>query len=204
MGTFWDLYNMGLNYYEKQLVKVLDANPTINTRKFIKLSGVGKTRFYEHSQILEASGYIAFTQVKNQRIWNLVRQGKKDDPRVDLEESVLEKRYDTIESKVMQSLGKIRKGKITDKIDVYGDAVVLILATLGSMKLVSIYRRKRVTPSYAKFVKRLELLLEKISDSKFFSDYGFGRTAIDLIAYEVETKLDEFLGIKQDKKDSIY
>lgn len=117
----------------------------------------------------------------------------------DLEESKLEERYRTIESKVMTSLAKIRKGNMTDKIDIYGDAVVLVLATLASMKLVSIYRRKRVSPRYTKFVKRLELLLEKISDSKFFSDYGHGRTAIDIIALETESKLDEFLGIKQEK-----
>ena len=183
---------------------MLDANPDINTRKFIKLSKLGKSTFYQYSQILEASGYISYTTVKNQRIWHLVRRDKKNDLGVqDLEDSVLEKRYRTIDSKVMKSLAKIRKGNMTDKIDVYGDAIVLILANLGSMKLVSIYRRKRVPQSYTKFTKRLELLLEKISDSKFFSDYGFGRTAIDIIAYDVESKLDNFLGI-QDRKESVY
>jgi len=196
---------MGLNSYEKQLVKVLEENPDINTRKFIQLSKLGKATFYHYSQILEASGYIAYKTVKNQRIWYLVRRDKRHDLGVtDLEDSILEKRYRSIESKVMKSLAKIRKGNMTDKIDVYGDAVVLILANLGSMRLVAIYRRKRVPPSYAKFTKRLELLLEKISDSKFFSDYGFGRTAIDVVAYDVESKLDEFLGIKKDKKVSVY
>jgi hypothetical protein len=119
------------------------------------------------------------------------------------QESILEKRYQAIESKVLASLQKMRQGNISDKIDIYGDAVVFILAHLGSMKQVSIYRRKRVPLHYTKFVKRLEQLLEKISDSKFFSDYGFGRTAIDLIGIDVETKLDEFLGIKQDKKAEV-
>jgi len=185
-------------------MNTLEDNPNINTRKFIKLSKLGKATFYQYSQILEASGYIAYKTVKNQRIWYLVRRDKRHNLGVqDLEDSVLEKRYHTIKSKVMRSLAKIRKGKITDKIDVYGDAIVLILAHLGSMKLVTIYRRKRVPPSYPRFTKRLDLLLEKISDSKFFSDYGFGRTAIDIIAYDVESKLDKFLGIK-DKKESIY
>jgi hypothetical protein len=185
-------------------MKTLEENPNINTRKFIKLSKLGKATFYQHSQILESSGYIAYKTVKNQRIWHLIRRDKRHDLGVpDLEDSVLEKRYHTIKSKVMSSLRKIRKGNMTDKIDVYGDAVVLILANLGSMKLVTIYRRKRVPPSYVKFTKRLEFLLEKISDSKFFSDYGFGRTAIDIIAYDVESKLDKFLGIKG-KKESIY
>ena len=185
-------------------MKVLDSNPDINTRKFIKLSKLGKSTFYQYSQILEASGYISYTTVKNQRIWHLVRRDKRHDLGMqDLEDSVLEKRYRIIESKVMKSLAKIRKGNMTDKIDAYGDAVVLILANLGSMKLVSIYRRKRVPSSYAKFTKKLELLLEKISDSKFFSDYGFGRTAIDVIAYDVESKLDKFLGIK-DRKELLY
>jgi hypothetical protein len=196
---------MTLNHYERQLIKVLEANPDINTRRFIVLSKLGKTTFYQSSQILEASRIIAYRTVKNQRIWHLVRKDKRHDLGVqDLEDSVLEERYRAIKSKVMKSLRRIRKGNMTDKIDVYGDAVVLILATLGSMKLVSIYRRQRVPPSYAKYTKRLELLLEKISDAKFFSDYGFGRTAIDIIAYEVETKLDEFLGIKKDKKESIF
>jgi hypothetical protein len=196
---------MGLNHYEKQLIKVLEENPDINTRKFIKLSKLGKSTFYQYSQILEASGFIAYRTVKNQRIWYLTRRDKRHDLGVpDLEESVLEKRYQIIESKVMQSLAKIRKGSMTDKIDVYGDAVVLVLVTLASMKLVSIYRRKRVPQSYIKFVKRLEILLEKISDSRFFSDYGFGRTAIDIISYEIESRLDEFLGIRKDKKVSVY
>lgn len=193
-----------MNDYEKQLMKTLEDNPNINTRKFIKLSKLGKATFYQYSQILEASGYIAYKTIKNQRIWYLIRRNKRHDLGVsDLEDSVLEQRYQIIKSKVMRSLAKIRKSNMTDKIDVYGDTIVLILANLGSMKLVSIYRRKRIPQSYSKFAKRLELLLEKISDSKFFSDYGFGRTAIDIIAYDVESKLDEFLGIN-DKKVSIY
>lgn len=185
-------------------MKVLDANPDINTRKFIKLSKLGKSTFYQYSQILEASGYITYTTIKNQRIWRLVRMDKRHDLGIqDLEDSVLEKRYRTIESQVLKSLANIRKGNMTNKIDVYGDVIVLILANLSSMKLVSIYRRKRVPLSYAKFTKRLELLLEKISDSKFFSDYGFGRTAIDIISHDVESKLDKFLGM-QDRKESVY
>jgi hypothetical protein len=196
---------MTLTYHERRLIKVLEENPDINTRRFIALAKLGKATFYQYSQLLEASGYIGYSTVKNQRIWYLVRRDKRHDLGVqDIEDSVLEQRYRDIKSKVMSSLGKIRKGNMTDKIDIYGDAVVLILATLGSMKLVSIYRRKRVPPSYAKFSKRLELLLEKISDAKFFSDYGFGRTAIDIVSYEVESRLDEFLGIKKDKKVSIY
>ena len=43
-------------------------------------------------------------------------------------------------------------------------------------------------------------------DSKFFSDYGFGIIAIDIIAYDMQSELDRFLGIDPDKgkKISIY
>ena len=102
-----------MNDYAKQLIKTLDENPNINTRKFIKLSKLGKGTFYFYSQILEASGYIAYKTVKNQRIWYLARRDKRHDLGVpDLEESILDKRYHTIKSKVMQSLAKIRKGDI--------------------------------------------------------------------------------------------
>ena len=196
---------MGLNTYQRQLIKILEENPNINTRKFIKLAGLGKTTFYQSCRMLEASGFIEYNTVKNQRVWNLTKKDKRHDLGIsESEESVLEKRYGTIESKVLASLQKMRQGNMSDKIDIYGDAVVLILSHLSSMKLVSIYRRKRVPLYYTRFVKRLEQLLEKISDSKFFSDYGFGRTAIDLIALDVETKLNEFLGIKEEKKVSIY
>lgn len=196
---------MGLNDYQRQLMKILEENPNINTRRFIVLSKLGKATFYQNSQRLEDLGYIGYETVKNQRIWCLVRRDKRHDLGMpDREESILEERYKTIESKVMKSLAKIRRGNMTNKIDIYGDAVVLILAHLGSMKLVSIYRGKRVPPRYTKFTKRLELLLEKISDAKFFSDYGFGRTAIDIIAHDIESKLDKFLGINKDKKISSY
>jgi hypothetical protein len=186
-------------------MKILEENPNINTRRFIKLSKLGKATFYQNSQRLEDLGYIGYNTVKNQRIWHLVRRDKRHDLGMpDREESILDERYKSIESKVMKSLAKIRRGSMTNKIDIYGDAIVLILAHLGSMKLVSIYRGKRVPPRYVRFTKRLELLLEKISDAKFFSDYGFGRTAIDIIAYDVESKLDEFLGIKKNKKESTY
>ncbi len=196
---------MVLNSYERHLIKILEENPDINTREYIRLAKLGKTTFYQYTQILESSGYIAYRTIKNQRMWYLPRRDKRHDLGVqDYEESILEERYNVIESKVMSGLQEIRKGNMTDKIDVYGNAIVLVLSTLASMKLVSIYRRKRVPPSYNKFVKRLELLLEKISDARFFSDYGFGRTAIDMIAFDVESKLDEFLGIKDNKKVSIY
>jgi len=199
---------MGLNRYEKKLIKVLDENPDINTRKFIKLSKLGKTSFYKYSQSLEIAGFISYRQVKNQRMWSLPRMDKRHDLGLpDLAESeILEKRYQKIESMVIKSLREVKKGNVSEKIDVYGDAIVLILATLGSMRLVSIYRKKRVPDYYVKFVKRLELLLKKISDAKFFSDYGFGRTAIDSIAYDAERKLDFFLGINPDesKETHIY
>ena len=199
---------MGLNYYEKKLIKVLQENPDINTRKFIKLSKLGKTSFYKYSQHLEIAGFIAYRQVKNQIVWFLPRMDKRHDLGLsDLEESkILEKRYQKIELRVLKSLREVKKGNVSEKIDVYGDAIVLILATLGSMNLVSIYRKKRVPDYYVKFVRKLELLLKKISDAKFFSDYGFGRVAIDGIAYDAEAKLDEFLGIDPDegKKISIY
>ena len=199
---------MGLNYYEKKLIKVLTDNPDINTRKFIKLSRLGKTSFYKYTQHLEITGYISYKQVKNQIVWFLPRRDKRHDLGLpDLEEAkYLEQKYQKIESTVIKSLRKVRKSKTTEKIDVYSNAILLVLATLGSMKLVSIYRRKRVPPHYIQFTKRLELLLKKISNAKFFSDYGFGRTAIDSIAYDAEAKLDEFLGIDPDegKKISIY
>ena len=197
---------MGLNYYEKKLIKVLQQNPDINTRKFIKLSKLGKTSFYKSSQSLEIAGFISYRQVKNQRVWSLPRMDKRHDLGLpDLEESkVLEKRYQKIESRVLKSLREVKKGNVSEKIDVYGDAIVLILATLGSMRLVSIYRKKRVPDYYVKFVRKLELLLKKISDAKFFSDYGFGRTAIDSIAYDAERKLDLFLGINPDEGRKTY
>jgi hypothetical protein len=194
--------------YEKTLMDVLEKNPNINTRKFIKLAALGKTTFYKYTKRLEDAGYISYQKKKNQRVWSLIRADKRHDlGLVDLKEDKrMEKWYQEIESKVMTSLQEIKKGNISDKIDVYGNAVVLILATLGSMKLVSIYRNKQMPSSYIQFIKKLEQLLEKISDSKFFSDYGFGRTAIDIIADDARVKLDEFLGIDldKDKKISIY
>lgn len=197
---------MGLNRYEKRLIKVLQDNPDINTRKFIKLSKLGKTSFYKYSQHLEIAGFISYRQVKNQTVWSLPRMDKRHDLGLpDLEESkYLEQKYKKIESYVLKSLRKVRKGKTTEKIDVYSNAVLLVLANLGSMKLISIYRKKRVPPHYAQFTKRLELLLKKISDAKFFSDYGFGRVAIDSIGYDAEAKLEEFLGIDPDKGKKTY
>ncbi len=199
---------MGLNYYEKKLIKVLRENPNINTRKFINLSGLGKTSFYKYSQHLEASGYISYRQKKNQVVWFLPQRDKRHDlgMREIAESKVLEERYQKIESLVLKSLRALKKGSISEKIDVYGNAIVLILATLDSMKLISIYRKKRVPDYYASHVKKLELLLRKISNSRFFSDYGFGRVAIDSTAYDAERKLTEFLGINQDddRKTLVY
>ncbi|MEX0656103.1 MAG: hypothetical protein WD154_00955 [Nitrosopumilaceae archaeon] len=196
-----------LGYYEKVLVKVLEKNPNINTRKFISLSGIGKVNFYIYSQILDAEGYIAYRQIKNQRVWYIPKHDEQHDLGMKLSEAkVLDKRYKTIQSKVLKSLSEVKRKNVSDKIDVYGDAVVLILATLASMRLVFIYRKGKVPSYYTKFVKRLELLLKKISDAKFFSDYGFGRTAIDAISHDAERKIDKFLGIDSDKgkKVSIY
>jgi hypothetical protein len=72
----------------------------------------------------------------------------------------------------------------------------LILAALDSMKLISAYRKKRIPNYYVRYTKKLELLLSRISNSKFFSDYGFGRIAIDSIGYDAENHLEEFLGIR--------
>ncbi len=194
--------------YEKTLMDVLEKNPDINTRKFIKLAALGKTTFYKYTKRLEDAGYISYQKKKNQRVWSLIRADKRHDlGLVGLKEAKrMEKWYEEIETKVMASLQEIKKGNISDKIDVYGNAVVLILATLGSMKLVSIYRNKQMPISYIQFIKKLEQLLEKISDSKFFSDYGFGRTAIDIIAINAKEKLDEFLGVDptDGRKTSIY
>jgi hypothetical protein len=147
--------------------------------------------------------------IKNERVWRLVRKNKKQDlglQDLDDPQKLMEKRYQEIESKIMKSLQKIRKDNISEKIDVYGNAVVLILATLASLKLISIYRNKRLPNIYIQFIKKIELLLEKISDAKFFSDYGFGRVAIDNIVFDAEDKLDKFLGINsdEDKKITIY
>jgi hypothetical protein len=200
---------LSLTYREKKLIKVLEENPDINTRKFIELSGLGKTTFYKYSDRLEISGYISFHMIKNERVWRLVRKNKKQDlglQDLDDPQKLMEKRYQEIESKIMKSLQKIRKDNISEKIDVYGNAVVLILATLASLKLISIYRNKRLPNIYIQFIKKIELLLEKISDAKFFSDYGFGRVAIDNIVFDAEDKLDKFLGINsdEDKKITIY
>lgn len=201
------MFSLGLNYYEKKLIKVLTANPNVNTRRFIKLSGLGRNSFYKYGKRLEASGYISYRQVKNQMVWYLPRRDKKHDLGLpDLEVKYLEQKYKAIESKVIKSLRKARKKSTTEKIDIYSNAVLLILATLDSMRLVSIYRRQHVPTHYVQFARRLELLLKKISHAKFFSDYGFGRIAIDAISYDAEHKLDEFLGISSDenKKISVY
>lgn len=199
---------MGIGWHEKKLIKVLEENPKINTRKFIKLARLGKTTFYKYSQSLEESGYISYKQIKNQRVWDLTRRDKKHLGLPDFytEQKLVEKRFQVIKSKIMKSLQKIRKDNFSEKIDIYSNAIVLILATLASMKLISIYRKKRLPNSYIQFIKRLERLLEKISDEKFFSDYGFGMLAIGDIAYDAERKLDGFLGINpgEGKKVSIY
>lgn len=197
---------MGLNYFKKRLIKVLTENPNINTRKFIKLSKLGKTSFYKASQDLETAGYISYKEVKNQQVWSLPRMDKRHDLGLpELEESkYLDQKYKKIESYVLKSLRKTRKRNTTEKIDVYSNAVLLVLANLDSMKLISIYRRKRVPPHYIQFTKRLELLLKKISNAKFFSDYGYGRIAIDSIGYDAEAKLEEFLGINPDDGKKTY
>ncbi|TLX83605.1 MAG: hypothetical protein E6L00_00490 [Thaumarchaeota archaeon] len=199
---------MVLNDYQKKLIQVLEDNPDINTRKFIKLARLGKTTFYEYSQGLEEAGYISYNKVKNQRVWYRTRRNEKHDLGLsDFEESQrLVEKYKKIESKVLKSLQKVRKENISEKIDVYSNAIVLISATLGSMKLISIYRHKRVPNSYLQYIKKLERLLEKISDGKFFSHYGLGVVATDDIAYNAERMLDKFLGIDPDegKKRSIY
>ena len=198
---------MGINYREKKLIRVLEKNPNINTRKFIKLAHLGKTSFYKYAQGLETSGYISHDDIKNERIWYLTRDKKNDLGLSAMEESKnLEKRYQKIESRVIQGIKKIRKENFSEQVDVYSNAVLLILANLGAMKLISIYRRKQVPLYYGEFVRKLELLLGKICDVKFFPHYAIGRSAIDSIAYDVEAKLNEFLGIDPDegKKRSIY
>ena len=199
---------MVLNDYQKKLIQVLEDNPDINTRKFIKLARLGKTTFYEYSQGLEEAGYISYNKVKNQRVWYRTRRNEKHDLGLsDFEESQrLVEKYKKIESKVLKSLQKVRKENISEKIDVYSNTIVLISATLGSMKLISIYRHKRVPNSYVQYTKKLERLLEKISDAKLFSHYGLGVIATDDIAYNAERMLNKFLGIDPDegKKRSIY
>ena len=198
---------MGLNFREKQLIEVLEKNPNINTRKFIKLAHLGKASFYKYAQSLEKSEYISHYDVKNERVWYLTG-GKENDPGLSPsdESKILEERYQKIESKVIRSIRKVRKYNFSEKADVYSNAVLLILANLGAMKLISIYRQKQVPLYYGEFVRKLELLLGKICDVKFFPHYAIGRSAIDSIAYDVEAKLNEFLGIDPDegKKRSIY
>lgn len=196
---------MGLSDYEKTLIKVLSERQDVNTREFIRLSGLGKLTFYKHVQILEASGFIEYKTVKNRKIWHLIRRDKRHDLGMpDRESFDLDKKYFRIHSTVMDSLRKIRKDKLTNKIDVYGDAVILIAANIASMNLLTIYKNKRIPPSYTKFTKKLELLLEKISDARFFSDYGFGKTSVDVVAFGAEARLEEFLGLKRGRKESIF
>lgn len=193
---------MILNHYEKTLIKVLTANPNINTRRFIELSGMGPNSFYKYHKRLEASGYISSRQVKNQMVWFVLKRDKKHDLGMTIitEQDVLERRYQKIESLVLKSLRRLKKGNISEKIDVYGNAVVLILAALDSIKLLSIYRKKQVPDYYTHYAKRLELLLRRISSSKFFSDYGFGRVAVDSLAHDAQRKLEEFVGIRPESK----
>lgn len=128
------------------------------------------------------------------------KTGKKDLAVPDYLETqkYMERRYQEIESKVLQSLQKVRKDDLSEKLDVYGNTTLLILGTIDTMKLISIYRKKRVPDVYVQFVKKLERLLEKISDEKFFSSYGLGRAAIESIALDSENKLDEFLRMNTD------
>ena len=81
----------------------------------------------------------------------------------------------------------------------YSNAVLLVLAHLGAMKLISFYREKQVPLFYEDFVKKLEGLLEKICDKEFFPHYGVGRIVIDGIGFDAEAKLDKFLGIDPDE-----
>ncbi|MEM2160737.1 MAG: hypothetical protein QXN55_07280 [Candidatus Nitrosotenuis sp.] len=196
---------MGLTDYEKALVDVLSKHPDINTREFIRRSGLGKDTFYNHLRTLESAGFIEYKMIKNRKVWTVARKDKEHGFGMpDPESFDLDKKYFRIESRVMASLRKIRKAKLTSKIDAYGDAVVLIAANIASINLLTIYRNKRVPPSYAKFTKRLEILLEKISSERFFSDYGFGKTAVDVVAFGAESRIDEFLGIKISRKKSVY
>ncbi|MEM2159754.1 MAG: winged helix-turn-helix domain-containing protein [Candidatus Nitrosotenuis sp.] len=197
---------MILNYYEKRLLKVLMANPNINTRKFIELSGIGRNSFYKYVERLEASGYVSNRQVKNQLVWFAPKRDKRHDLGMSIvtEPDIIEKRYQKIESLVLNSLKELKKGNISEKIDIYGNAAVLILGTLASMKLISLYRKKRIPDHYVQYTKKLERLLTKISNSKFFSDYGFGKVAVDSLTHDAESKLEEFLGIKPETKVSIF
>ena len=198
---------MSIHWREKKLLEVFEKNPTLNTRRFIELSHLGKASFYKHVQNLETLGYISHIKIKNERMWYL-RESKEDDHGLSpVEESKnLEERYKKIESKVIQSIKKVQKDNFSEQADVYSNAVLLVLAHLGSMKLISFYRKKQVPLFYEDFVKKLELLLEKICDKEFFAHYGVGRMAIDGIGYDAEAKLDKFLGIDPDegKKRSIY
>lgn len=198
---------MGLNHYEKRLIQVLEEHPKINTREFIRLAELGKTTFYKYSESLETAGYISYEQIKNERIWYLRKTTKKNLYMPSFEESkkYMEDRYEQIEFKVLQSLRKVREDNLAEKLDVYSNAILLILGTLDTLKLVSIYRKKKVPDVDVKLARKLERLLEKISDEKFFSSYGLGRSAIESIALDSESKLDEFLRINADehKKTSV-
>ena len=190
---------LGLNFREKKLLKVLEKNPKINTRKFIKLAHLGKASFYRYTQRLQILKHISYDEIKNERVWYLTGD-KKNYLVMPAEESeVLEKRYQKIESKVLQGIRKVRNENFSEQADVYSNAVLLVLSHLGAMKLISIFRHKRVPLYYGEFVKKLELLLEKICDAKFFAHFGVGRIAIDGIAYDAEAKLDKFLEIDPDE-----
>jgi len=198
---------MGMDWRDKELMDVLGKNQTLNTRKLIKLSHLGKASFYKHVQNLETLGYISHIKIKNERMWYLKGSKKGDHGLSPAEESKnLGKRFQQIESKVMQSIKKVQKENFSEQADVYSNAVLLVLAHLGAMKLISFYRNKQVPLFYDEFVKKLELLLEKICDKEFFPHYGVGRIAIDGIGYDAEIKLNKFLGIDPDegKKISIY
>lgn len=182
------------------------ANPDVNTRKFIELSGIGRNSFYKYIERLEESGYISNRQVKNQLVWFVPKRDKRHDLGMSFvtESDILDKRYQKIEFLVLNSIKEVKKRNISEKIDAYGNAAVLILGTLASMKLISLYKKKRTPDYYIQHTRKLERLLAKISNSKFFSDYGFGKVAIDSISYDAERRLEEFLGIKPEGKISIF
>jgi hypothetical protein len=191
---------MSLNKYEKRLIEILEKKGHINTRKFIELANIGKGTFYKYTESLETEGYISYEKIKNENVWYLMRKKKKDDWGIlSFEEykKMMETRYNEIESKILQSIKKAKSGNVNDKVIGYGDSILLLLSTLGFLKLISHYRKKQVPDVDVQFVKKIEKLLEKIIDKEIDSQYAYGRLSIEHVIRTTEERLNEFLGIKK-------
>jgi len=187
-----------LNKYEKKLITILESNPHLTTRKFVELADLGKATFYKYTKTLEENGYISYERIKNRKEWFLMKNMQNirvGDVSYETTKRSFNDRFEEIKSKITQAMNKANLGKANEKFVGYGDSILLILSILAQFKLIYYYRKKHVPDEYTKFEKKLEKLLEQITDEKKFPEHGYGRLSIDQVIRETEDRLDDFLGI---------